>query len=290
MLNKIRNSFVFRSGTIYRRLCNILPNPKYKHGPVKNFTLVSMVGKGQLDMLNSCLISLHNSWTSRPNIIIYSDGSVEIEKIEQTLKWWKGNMEVKSAEELYKWSILSEEKGIIDFVRKEAMGRKMACILKESELTPVLWCDSDFLWYKELYISNSTQSLEIIASEDYQASYDGYISDYCPQLKDKPYLCMGLVYVKGNVRSIKELQLILPLLGDQPNHFTEQTFFAIALKTIGGKVWKPEEIALFQSDKFSIKPSFIDQNWICRHYVGPVRHIFWRDSFFLHFRQNKIYN
>jgi hypothetical protein len=76
------------------------------------------------------------------------------------------------------------------------------------------------------------------------------------------------------------LAICIDQVGDKPYYFTEQTFFAIAAKLLSADMWRFNEIALFESDRFKLGPSYIGKNWFARHYVGPVRHLFWRDSFY----------
>jgi hypothetical protein len=246
MLGRIKNSIAFRSGGMYEWFCTRLPNPDYKPGPDADFTFLSMTGRTHLEMLNQCLISLHNNWTKRPALILYSDGSLKPEDIQKKLSWWKGSLQVKSHEDILTWTKKSGSVGLNDFAHKEAVGRKLGCILKEAEKTTILWCDTDILWYKDLPYEPSNLPLIFKTSEDYKA----------------------------------ELSVYWEKIGNHPNHFTEQTFLAIASKLLGGEVWSMTEVACFQSDRFDLKPSFQKQPWVARHYVGPVRHLFWKDAFF----------
>lgn len=281
MLNKIKQSLAFRSGPVYQKLCSFLPDPEYRTGPSCHFRLLSMTGKKHLDMLNQSLISLHNTWNKRPDLIIYSDGSVTIQALQKKLGWWKGNIKYGTQEDILAWTQQCGSSALHSFAEKEAVGRKLSCILLESEAAPVLWCDTDILWYKELSLSSPGAGLHIQVSEDYQSAYDGFISQKAAGiLTAPPYINTGLVYLSGTLVSNPQLSMWLDLVGQQPNHFTEQTFLALAVKLLQGNRWTLNEIACLQSDRFDLSPSYTGKPWYARHYVGPVRHLFWRDSFF----------
>lgn len=280
MLGRIKNSIAFRSGGMYEWFCTRLPNPDYKPGPDADFTFLSMTGRTHLEMLNQCLISLHNNWTKRPALILYSDGSLKPEDIQKKLSWWKGSMQVKSHEDILTWTKKSGSVGLNDFAHKEAVGRKLGCILKEAEKTTILWCDTDILWYKDLPYEPSNLPLIFKTSEDYQSAYDGYLSKESEALIAKPYINTGMVLLNNSLLDKAELSVYWEKIGNHPNHFTEQTFLALASKLLGGEVWSMTEVACFQSDRFDLKPSFQKQPWVARHYVGPVRHLFWKDAFF----------
>jgi hypothetical protein len=288
MFNRLKQSVAFRSGSFYRKVCNLLPNPTYIPGPVAPFRFLSMTGSKHLDMLNQCLISLHNTWYARPDLIIYSDGTVSLQALKRKLNWWKGNIKFGTQEEILAWTAQSGSQALHSFACKEAVGRKLSCILLEATDAPVLWCDTDILWYKQIGKIENLKEFQLQVSEDYQAAYDGYISEKCPEiLLNPPFINTGLVYLQGHL--LNELPLIpwLNELDKKPNHFTEQTFLAIAVKLLKGKMWSLNEIACLQSDRFKLSPSFKGKNWIARHYVGPVRHLFWRDAFFTRITPSK---
>jgi len=281
MFTKLKQSFAFRSGPIYQKMCNLLPNPTYIPGQVAPFRFLSMTGSKHLDMLNQCLISLHQTWTLRPELILYSDGSVANEKIHATFSWWKGSLQVVDQQDLLTWTSTCGSESLNTFAQKEAVGRKLACILKEASIAPVLWCDTDILWYQPLSGFSPKADFDLKVSQDYQSAYDGFISEKCPEiLQNPPYINTGLVYLSIPLHLNKQMEQWLNWVGEKPNHFTEQTFLAIGSKLLSAPIWSMDEIACLQSDRFLLKPSYQGKNWLARHYVGPVRHLFWRDAFY----------
>lgn len=63
--------------------------------------------------------------------------------------------------------------------------------------------------------------------------------------------------------------------------YSEQTIIAAAVKALDGVPFDDRITRLSWDDRYSILPSFLGQNWTLRHYVGPSRHMFWRDAIFL---------
>ncbi len=60
--------------------------------------------------------------------------------------------------------------------------------------------------------------------------------------------------------------------------FTEQTIMAEAVFQVGCIAWNIEMVRMFNDDEFTIKPTYLGKKWIARHYVFPIRHLFWRDA------------
>lgn len=278
---RIQKTLAFRSVEVYRSLCRLWGNPQYRSGPDLPFRLLSMAGKKHLDLLNQCLISIHQNWEGRPPLRLYSDGTVSVEEMQDKFSWWKGPVNWGSQEDILNWVKQTGSEALLRFAEKEAVGRKLACILKEGAESGVLWCDTDILWYKPFPEVKSDKPLTLKTSMDYQAAYEQGLYAHAEEcLSAPPYINTGLVYLKGNLLGEPRLQQWLSRIADSPNHFTEQTFLAIAIKVLKEDIWSLEEIACFQSDKYELKPSFPGKPWLARHYVGPVRHIFWKDAFF----------
>lgn len=285
MLQNIARSYAFRSGALYRAILKNLPAPAYTSGPEAPFRFISLCGQKHLDMLNECLRSVNKTWTIRPELVIYSDGSMEEGEIRKSLRWWKGSLRTGMPDALIAWAENKAYTSLADFARKEAVGRKLTLILQEAEQGPVLWCDTDILWFRQPELPQPDSGQIILkTSEDFQPAYDPALENASGDLlKTKPFINTGLVYLNTNLMEVASLKPWTELLNASPNHFTEQTFLALAVKSLQQQIWPLSEIACFQSDKFDLSPSFPGQKWTARHYVGPVRHIFWKDALKLRF-------
>jgi hypothetical protein len=62
---------------------------------------------------------------------------------------------------------------------------------------------------------------------------------------------------------------------------TEQTLFAAMTRRLGGRSFAADEIYLSDEDRFTRGATFAGQPWSARHYIGQVRHLFWRDAYAL---------
>jgi hypothetical protein len=100
-----------------------------------------------------------------------------------------------------------------------------------------------------------------------------------------PPMNCGLVFIQGDLLSgcaqSEFLNTFLDASAEATVNFTEQTFFALAAKRLGYEPWPADQIALFTTDKYwPVWPNYYPhfRGWIARHYVGPVRPLFWRDA------------
>lgn len=59
-----------------------------------------------------------------------------------------------------------------------------------------------------------------------------------------------------------------------------QTFFAKTNAKTTNSYWVIDEIEVFQDVSQSQTTNSSNKDWITILYVGPVRHLFWRDAFF----------
>ena len=104
------------------------------------------------------------------------------------------------------------------------------------------------------------------------------VPERLPHLTRPPYFCAGLLYAAGDVLAACDVSELLDFAAERGIGVTEQTILAQADHLPGGRTWPEEEIALWEEDRASLGPSFRGCPWAARHYVGAVRHIFWRDA------------
>lgn len=284
MARKIRDLFNLLSEKGYRNILKVVPSHIPKAIGKTDFTYITLCGAAHVPMLRESILSLLNSWSNIPSFIIYADGSITTDQLKENFKWLGSRLTVLD------WTAcLSDfdpitEKYIIDFARKHVMGKKFAVILSNGRKRPSFWCDADVLWYSDFHIEPfSKNSFQIIASSDYQPSYSKNLVSIYPKLLNSPFICAGIVFINGDMLSNADLTEMLKVALDAPDHFSEQTMVARTVIESNGQLWDPEIIACYESDKYSLFPTYINKNWTARHYVSPVRHLFWRDAFFRRF-------
>lgn len=276
----------FRARTAYRLVLKVLPSPRISPKPEQNLTLVSMCGAKHLGLLQQSLISLYGAWSALPKLHIVSDGSITVAEMQQALRWWSGTKEFSLWEEIVAYHAERGRHSIVKFAQSNIMGKKLAVILKAGELGPTLWCDSDILWFKDFSSIpklDRASSLPILKiSEDYQPSYDPRLIEYgLKHLACPPYRNAGLIYIQGELLKYCNLQPLIDLAAEYPCNDAEQTVFAEANYQLDSGIWLRDEIACFADDREEMLPNYTGKSWIARHYIGPVRHLFWRDALLL---------
>lgn len=252
-----------------------------KNDDQANFTYVTLCGVHHYDMLRESLLSVARSWTSLPSFIIYSDGSMSCEDIEAKFSWLGKRLSVLSWEDTLNEFDPVNEKDIIDYANLHVMGKKFAIILSNGRKQPTFWCDSDVLWYSDFFIDYNEDDFFMKGSADCEMSYSKNLVDLYPSLLQPPYVCAGIVFISGDMMKKVNLTSMLKQAISSPDHFSEQTMVARTVLESGANIWDPNEIACVITDVRSVMPTFIKKKWIARHYVSPVRHLFWRDAFSL---------
>lgn len=284
-----------RSRTAYRLLVGLLPISRVSSKPESELTFLTMCGEQYLELLQQCLFSLYSSWSSLPKLRIVSDGTITISKLKRALNWWPGQKSFSSWEESIVYHQQRGREFLVQFALSNIMGKKLAVILESGEIRPTLWCDSDILWFKELLslptFSQNNASPILKIAEDYQPSYERRLLDYgLTHLNKQPYMNAGLMYISGNLIESCNLQPLLKLAAEKPSNNSEQTIFAAAAYQLGSHLWYREEIGCSEEDRLSLIPNYAGRQWVARHYVGPVRHLFWRDALALRLGlKNKLF-
>ncbi|MEE3715172.1 hypothetical protein V2H45_00270 [Tumidithrix elongata RA019] len=280
-MKKVKNSFAFRSGGIYRFLVKLFPPPYFRFRPKAPILFLSMCGYKHLDLLQQSLQSLHQSWTVIPKLQIYSDGTVKVNEIERMLLWWKGEKKISSWETCFLPTSGLDSKILLEFARSNPVGRKLAVILHHGRNEPTLWCDTDILWFSQLPCLQDLLQLEsdlvLKTSSDYQSAYGSFV-DTLPHLNQYPYINTGIVYLNGDLLNKLDLDNLLKKASNFSDHFTEQAILAEAVFQVGLPCWSIDEIFCGANDNQTLAITYESKPWIARHYTGLVRHLFWRDT------------
>ena len=152
---------------------------------------------------------------------------------------------------------------------------------------PLFYADTDVLWFGDP--ADDLESLiwseiNIHMSYDY---YPGYDYDLISKAnlgissEERPYYNAGIIFLKNVTgQQWSEIERLLPFVVEDHNNLTEQTIFAYLQKTSGPSLLSADKYLLYSTDQFALRPSF-KKNAVARHYIGQIRHMFWRDAFFL---------
>jgi len=279
---RLLDPLAYRSGALYRRLLERLPAPKVEAKPELPLTFLTFGGASHRLMLKECLASLGRSWPRLPRVRVVSDGSLDPAAAARELAWWKGSLEVVGWRSLAARLDASRFAALLRFAERDAMGRKMLAIVASALESPTLYCDVDVLWLRPpatLETLLAAPGAKLALSPDPYPAYDAaLVPGHLPHLAGPPYYCAGLLYAEGDFLAACAVEDLLRHAAEQGIGITEQTILAEAGHQLGGRSWPPDEIALWDGDRASLLPSFRGRPWAARHYVGAVRHLFWRDA------------
>ncbi|GAB4233158.1 MAG: hypothetical protein Kow0049_16430 [Stanieria sp.] len=150
---------------------------------------------------------------------------------------------------------------------------------------PILWCDSDILWFKELSslpTGLKKSSVILKTTEDFQQSYDpNLLEQKLKHLHEFHFVNTGLVFLKGNLLEACKLKNLINCASKNPHHFSEQTILAEAAYQLRQNYWTLEEINCSYDSYSLILPTFFRKKWVAKHYVSGIRHQLWQDAFAL---------
>jgi hypothetical protein len=279
---RVRNSLAYRSGILYRRLLERLPALASEDGkPELPLTFLTLGGAAHRLMLRECLTSLARAWPRLPRVVVVSDGSLDPAAVSD-FAGWRGSLEVRSWQEMTARLAGPRFANLVRFAERDAMGRKLAAIVACARESPTLYCDVDVLWFRfppTLEGLLAAPGVKLAMSPDYQPMYDpALVPGWLPHLSRPPFYCAGLLYAEGDFLASCDVAALLDHAAEGGIGVTEQTLLAEADRQLGGRSWPEDEIALSEDGRFTLGPSFRGRPWAARHYVGAVRHLFWRDA------------
>jgi hypothetical protein len=282
LLRRVRDSAAYRSGFVYRGLLRALPAPRAAAKPEIPLTFLTFGGVDHRLMLQQCLASLYRAWPRLPRVRIVSDGSLDLAKAREALAWWPGAWELLGWRDLVPGLLARGHGDLVRFAERNAMGRKMAAIVASAAEGPTLYCDVDILWFRfppTLDRLLGAPGPALVMSRDPYCAYDpDLVPGTLPDLAQPPYLCAGFLFAQGDFLAAVRVGELLSYAAARGIGLTEQTILAEADRQLGHDVWPEDEIALLEQDRYSLGPSFVGRPWAARHYVGQVRHLFWRDA------------
>lgn len=279
---RLKNSLAFRSGSLYRGALRLLPPPRVPEKPALELPLLTACGRKHLPMLEQALYSVAIRWSRLPAVTVVSDGTVELAEIGRRLRWWPAGLEVKAWQASAEHHRARGRSALVRYAGKDGFGRKLSVILAEAESRRMFWCDCDILFY-----SDFTRFLNVdlpaapffLASEDWVYGYDSNLTaNLQAYLLQSPPVNTGLAIFEGNLYDDCELEPLIKQASVKCNVFTEQTILAQAVTRRGRIEWGLEVSRIFSSDQFTLSPTFCGKQWPARHYITPIRHLFWRDA------------
>jgi hypothetical protein len=215
---------------------------------------------------------------------IYSDGShtkQQIELIKSGLEFVEiKNIDLENDENLVqtmKPALLPYKEYLLDYARRQPMGKKLFYYLNHAVTIPTLFLDSDILFYNKADIFN------VLLKEDRKGWF----------LPDATWGCLDSRYLSFTTKQLYQVNagffLLHEELGDvspgllflknceyKYEYFSEQTIFHIIFNKLGFFPLDPRVFILNTLDQFTFSYASNRESIAMRHYTGPVRHKMWQ--------------
>lgn len=242
-------------------------------------------------MMKALLLSVYYRWDKIPHVTIVSDGTPK-EVLEAAMQFWPYPYRIKHWEECAEWHRAKGHPAIIDFARVNPFARKLLAVLAEGEQHPVLYCDTDVLWFAQPRLpEQSADRCSIRMALDNMHCYHLPAIRYLNRhdLLEKPPMNAGVVYLDGSVHdhypNFEELLQFMRIFNEGP---AEQMTFAMLADRLGDN-WTLDEIILNTSDKYwPVLPRYpFSGTQLARHHVATKHNWFWRDALIICLQKNK---
>jgi hypothetical protein len=249
---------------------------------VTDVSLAAMTGSRIHQMTVQMVYSFCRGWNgATKRLIIVSDGTRTEKQIRKDFSFWKGNLVVADWKDCLS-SYSGDLEAFTKFADQSVYGRKFAAMLHYAKEGPLLFCDSDVLWFHPLKSLPNPFDTMIKVCEDIEPSYnlDLVAEMGWHHLEKFPPINVGVVYLNGDLmrrfpvidEAIKRLRA--------PFKFPEQTILAAVCQR--DDVWPLTEVHITLDDLGKLFTR--DADWAARHYVSIAKFKYWRDAA----RQNLI--
>lgn len=161
------------------------------------------------------------------------------------------------------------------YVSTYSMGRQLGILMSLPVNGPVLYLDSDVLFFPgaadfSRYLSATDAPAFYL--EDCQLSADTRVFRDAAEQRH-PVNCGALLFLKKIDWSLA-VRRFLELEGE-PNFFTNQTLAHLALHANDARPFDPAKYVVQLDDQFVFPDRYARRELALRHYVNPVRHKFW---------------
>jgi len=278
----------FRLAKIAERFLNQSRVPRFAPRAVdERFAYATIVRQADLTMSRVSLQSVNRRSATAPKLFVGCDESLPVPQARDFYSSWPGGVQAVNAKEVADWHRRNGDERMAQFCEAHIFGFKHAlCLMAlETEAKPVLYCDSDVLWFRDpaaLVAGHGSKS--VFGTVDCGYSYNHRLLEAFPRHKEKLSRPHGInagfaLYNARPKYGAEENEFLDAVLQEDPVHFfSEQTFFALLVKNQGGLIDAGDVVT---SEKNTVLPSWIGKKWYARHYVSPVRHQLWTDAMFL---------
>jgi hypothetical protein len=205
---------------------------------------------------------------------VVSDGTYS-EESRRLLKRLDSSVSVSDISEWIPGDLPDE---IYPYLKSHPTGRQLALIMSLPQNGPVLYLDSDILFFaggNDLHAYAGTRDVPAFYLPDCRFSGDERLLRDPAEANDPVNTGFLLLFQKldwsASVRRFLELD-------GAPNFFTNQTMTHLAMHANGAAPFDPRKYVLQLDDQFVYPDRYANPRIALRHYVNPVRHKFWTVS------------
>ena len=287
--SRLKASLAYRLPRLYQRLLGLRRPTRQPSRPPVDVTLLLFSGEDQRPLLRESLLSVCRSWQRLPQLTVVSDGTADPSDLRRGLAWWPGPFDVFDWHELSPLGSDSRSRALDRFATREPMGRKLTAIVALARRGPVVYSDTDILWFghpdwldgqtADGPAGSGAREPAIRVSIDPERSYDDrLVPERLPHLNAPPFLCAGLVWAQGDLLAAPGIGPLLDFAADQGIPRTEQTIIAEISHRLGGVPIPASAVSTILDDATCLLPQRSRDRPTARHYVQTVRHLFWRDA------------
>ena len=206
---------------------------------------------------------------------VVSDGTYS-EQSRRLLKRLDPSVSVSDVSE---WIPSDFPEEIQPYLKTHPTGRQLALIMSLPKSAPVLYLDSDVLFFAgadDLLGYVETRDVPAFYMADCRFSGDERLLRDPAEGKDPVNTGFLLLFQKldwtASVRRFLELE-------GEPNFFTNQTMTHLTMHANGAAPFDPRKYVLQLDDQFIFPDRYANPAIAVRHYVNPVRHKFWTSLF-----------
>lgn len=283
MINRLKASLAYRLPVLYKFLLSYKHMQPDKPKPDADVQVLMMTGRNHLLMTTLAIASIARNWAALPVLIISTDGSISRQQVLKKLAFWPGRLQVYDWEDTVHFHQTHKHAALLRYAEAHHFGKKMALILRFAAQFPVLWLDSDLLFFNDFnpYIPETGSNFACGGSEDFQRAYHQAVLDSLgTALPDDYRFNAGIILASGDhIYERFNLEELLNRIYPAYDFLTEQTIFAYIAQQSLQVLWPETVIRSFHGDSQQIKAMNIN-NTVARHYTSNVRHLFWRDAFY----------
>jgi len=259
--------------------------------PESGLCYLTIAGRTHWLMLRESMFSLYRSWKKLPAITIVSDGSWLAADFYPAFSWWPGKIKLLSREQIVAQAAAAGERELAQYAEASPYGLKLASIVLLARQEPVLFVDSDILWFADpanLLGPTTSWAKPRGLGENNCYQHRDMALRFCPEVLKPPFVNGGILALHGEFLTTEILRaMVREALADPKDGAFEQTIIATAVhKGAGLLPTKTSLVSVVDAYGYFFR-SAKHEGYYSRHYTTATRHLIYRDALKLRFDRAK---